>query len=82
MPRYFFDLEDSHGIAIDEEGLILRDLDDARSEAARALSNMLQNAVLSVSGNSIDKMKIAIRNDDRLVMIVRFAFEIGSKEQN
>ena len=41
MPRYYFDLKDSRGIFVDEEGLDLRGLEAAQKEAAQSLGGMI-----------------------------------------
>ncbi|MGY4480074.1 DUF6894 family protein [Bradyrhizobium sp. USDA 3364] len=79
MPRYYFDLKDSTGTAVDEEGLDLRDLEAAQSEAALSLGGMARDAVSTVHGNGSDQMEIAVRDDDGPVMVVRFSFEISRK---
>ncbi|MCC8952909.1 hypothetical protein H8B02_05355 [Bradyrhizobium sp. Pear77] len=80
MPRYYFDLKDSKGIALDEEGLDLRDLVAAQNEAALSLGAMARDAVATASG--ADQMEIAVRDDDGPVMTVRFAFEIRRARQS
>ena len=82
MPRYYFDLKDSYGTAVDEEGLDLRDLEAARSEAALSLGAMARDAVSTINGNGSDQMEIEVRDDDGPVMVVRFFFEISSKKKS
>jgi hypothetical protein len=82
MPRYYFDLKDSTGTAVDEEGLDLRDLEAARSEAALSLGAMARDAVSTINGNGSDQMEIEVRDDDGPVMVVRFFFEISSKKKS
>ena len=82
MPRYYFDLKDSTGTAVDEEGLDLRDLEAARSEAALSLGAMARDAVSTINGNGSDQMEIAVRDDDGPVMVVRFSFEISLKKKS
>ena len=79
MPRYYFDLTDSHGIAVDEEGMELRDLGAVQDEAARALGDMTRDAVRLHNGSSAEHMLIEVRDDAGPVMHVRFSFEIGRK---
>ena len=79
MPRYYFDLSDSTGTAIDEEGLELRDLEAVQDEAARALGDMTRDAARSRRGGAPGRMSIEVRDDTGPVMQVRFSFEIERK---
>ena len=79
MPRYYFDLTDSRGIALDEEGMELRDLAAVQDEAARALGDMMRDAARLQKGGSAEHMLIEVRDDAGLVMHVHFSFEIGRK---
>lgn len=63
-------------MAVDEEGLELRDLDVAQREAAQSLGAMVRDAALA---NQAEQMEIVIRDDDGAVMKVRFSFEISRK---
>ncbi|QOZ37874.1 hypothetical protein [Bradyrhizobium sp. CCBAU 53421] len=81
MPRYYFDLKDDNGVILDEEGLHLRDLEEAQNEAARSLGGMARDALANARG-AADHMEIAVRDDDGDVMVVRFSFEISRKRQN
>jgi hypothetical protein len=82
MPRYYFDLKDSRGIFVDEEGLDLRDLEAAQKEAAQSLGGMARDAVATVNGSGAEQLEIAVRDDDGPVMVVRFSFEINRKRQS
>ena len=82
MPRYYFDLKDRNGTAVDEEGLDLRDLEAAQSEAALSLGGMARDAVVSANQNGIEHMEIAVRDEDGPVMVVRFFFEICSEKKS
>lgn len=75
MPRYYFDLTDSDGTAIDDEGLVLLDLEAAQVEAARALGDMTRDAARNHSGCDVQSMSIEVRADTGLVMQVRFSFQ-------
>ncbi|SDF31822.1 hypothetical protein SAMN05216337_105125 [Bradyrhizobium brasilense] len=80
VPRYYFDLKDSKGTAIDEDGTVLRDLDAAQNEAARTLGGMAGDSVATVSGSGAEQMEIVVRDNDGAVMTVRFCFEISRKK--
>ena len=45
MPRYYFDLRDGDDLAVDEEGVELRDMELVQEEAARSLADMARDAV-------------------------------------
>jgi hypothetical protein len=82
MPRYYFDLIDRTGIALDEEGSDLRDLDAAQNEAARALGRMALDAAPTPAGGEPQGMEIVVRDDVGSVMVVRFSFEIDRKRRS
>lgn len=79
MPRYYFDLRDSDGVFLDEEGLMLRDLSAAQAEAARALGDMVRDAARNFNGSQMQQMAIEVRDHAGPVMHVRFSFEIDRK---
>ena len=79
MPRYYFDLSDSAGLIVDDEGLELRDLDAVQAEAARALGGMVWDAGRIFKGSKAHQMVIDVRNDAGPVMRVRLALEIMRK---
>jgi hypothetical protein len=82
MPRYYFDLKDSLGVVIDEEGSDLRDLEAAQNEAARALGGMAHDALATSNAGGVEHMEIAVRDDSGPVMAVRFDFEISRMRQS
>jgi len=45
MPRYFFDVRDEDSLSRDETGLELESFDSARTEALRALSELVREAL-------------------------------------
>ncbi|RXG97795.1 MULTISPECIES: DUF6894 family protein [Bradyrhizobium] len=79
MPRYYFDLRDEKGLALDEEGLELANTRAVQAEAARSLADMARDAVLSapLTGNR-QTMAIDVRDSDGPVMQVTFSFAIES----
>lgn len=79
MPRYYFDLTDGVGTALDEEGLELPDLAAAQDEAAKALADMTRDAVRAHAGGAAQRMLIEVRDEDGPVMHVRFSFEVERK---
>ena len=79
MPRYCFDLSDSVGLIVDDEGLELRDLDAVQAEAARALGGVVWDAGRTFKGSKAREMLIDVRNEAGPVMRVRLEFEILRK---
>lgn len=47
MPRYYFDLRDETGVALDEEGLELASSRAVQAEAAKSVADMARDAILS-----------------------------------
>jgi hypothetical protein len=78
MPRYYFDLRDGDELAVDEEGVELRDIDLVQEEAARSLSDMARDAVRRTTQNRQlnHRMAIEVRDDHGPVMQVRFTFAV------
>lgn len=77
MPRYYFDLRDEKGIAVDEEGLELSGPRAVQAEAAKSVADMARDAVLSapLTGGR-QEMAIGVRDAGGPVMQVTFCFEI------
>ena len=76
MARYYFDLLDDDGLAVDEEGLELSGLRAVQAEAAKALADMARDALHSSEGITKQHMAIEIRDETGPVMQVRFNFEV------
>ncbi len=45
MPRYFFDIHDGEKLECDRSGLVLHDLREARTEAVRALPEIVRDVL-------------------------------------
>ncbi|WP_448030675.1 DUF6894 family protein [Bradyrhizobium liaoningense] len=77
MARYYFDLRDDTGIALDEEGLELSGPRAVQAEAAKSLADMARDAVLAapLTGGR-QEMAIDVRDAGGPVMQVTFCFEI------
>jgi hypothetical protein len=45
MPRYYFDVREAGNLAVDEEGIELRDIEAAHEAAARCLVDMARDAL-------------------------------------
>lgn len=81
MPRYYFDLRDENGTALDEEGLELSSPRAVQAEAAKSLADMARDAILSapLTGRR-QTMAIAVRDGNGPVMQVTLSFAIESCE--
>ena len=79
MPHYYLDLRDEDNLAVDEEGLELRDVAAAQEEATQSLAEMAGDAVRgpSCDGNRNHRMAIEVRDETRPVLQVNFTFAIN-----
>ncbi|MDA9499893.1 DUF6894 family protein [Bradyrhizobium sp. CCBAU 11357] len=77
MTRYYFDLRDDKGIALDEEGLELSGPRAVQAEAAKSVADFARDAMLS-AGLTGDRQEMAIevRDASGPIMQVRFNFQI------
>ncbi len=73
MGRYYFDLRDSEGLAVDEEGLELQDLQEAGEEAALSLADAARDGLRRPDG-SLNQLSIEVRTDAGPFMRVSFSF--------
>jgi len=73
MGRYYFDLIDSDGLAVDEEGLELQDLQEAGEEAALSLADAARDG-LRRSDGSLNRLSVEVRTDAGPFMRVSFSF--------
>lgn len=73
MGRYYFDLKDSEGLAVDEEGLELQDIQAAGEEAARSLADAARDG-LRRSDGSLNQLSVEVRTDAGPFMRVSFSF--------
>jgi hypothetical protein len=76
MTRYYFDLEEDGGTAIDEEGLELSTMQRVQEEAARSLADMARDTVAKLDGGTPYEMTVAVRDDVGPVLRVSGKFEI------
>lgn len=76
MPQYYFDLRDSNGTVVDEEGVELRDVEVAQQEAVRALADMVKESLNSNTGHSVQHMAVEVRDDSGRVLQVKFSVQI------
>ncbi|MCA1511606.1 MULTISPECIES: DUF6894 family protein [unclassified Bradyrhizobium] len=77
MPRYYFDLRDDKGIALDEEGLELSSPRAVQAEAAKSVADLARDALLSapLTGDR-QELAIDVRDASGPVMQVKFCFQI------
>ncbi|MCA1361259.1 MULTISPECIES: hypothetical protein [Bradyrhizobium] len=77
MTRYYFDLRDDKGIALDEEGLELSSARAVQAEAAKSVADLARDAMLGAppTGDR-QEMAIEVRDASGPVMQVKFNFQI------
>ena len=82
MPHYYLDLRDDDDLAVDEEGLELRDVAAVQEEAAQSLADMARDAVRgpSYDGTRNHQMAIEVRDETGPVLQVKFTFEINRQK--
>ena len=79
MVRYYFDLKDSGGLlAVDDEGLELKDIQAAQEEAALSLADAARDC-LRTSDDALTQMMIEVRTDAGPLMHVHFSFNIDRR---
>ena len=77
MARYYFDLCDQHGAALDEEGLELSNVRAVQAEAAKSVGDMAREAIASAPATGRpQRMAIEVRDAGGPVMQVTFSFAI------
>jgi hypothetical protein len=78
MPRYYFDLWEDGDVAVDDEGMELRDIKAAREEAARSLGDMARDAFSRSSRNTFTHdMAIEVRDAAGPVLQVKLSLAIS-----
>jgi hypothetical protein len=82
MPHYYLDLRDEDDLAVDEEGLELRDVAAVQEEATQSLAEMAGDAVRgpSYDGNRNHQMAIEVRDETGPVLQVKFTFQINRQK--
>jgi hypothetical protein len=76
VPRYYFDLQDDGGIAIDEEGLELPTMQRVQEEAARSLAGMARDTLATFDNGSAREMAVAVRDEIGPVLLIRCTYQI------
>lgn len=72
MKRYYFDLRDSEGLSVDEEGLELQDVQAVQEEAALSLADAARDG-LRRTGGGLVQMIVEVRTDGGPFMRVGFS---------
>ena len=80
MALYYFDFRDGEGLALDEEGLELGNLEAVQEEAARALADFVYGEKALARLAKPKQMAIEVRDEYGSVMKVNFSFEIARKQ--
>ena len=73
MKRYFFDIRDGDNLAVDEEGMELRDVEAAQEEAARSLADMTRDRIRSKPRWHV---AIEVRDDNGPVVEASFQWRL------
>jgi hypothetical protein len=79
MKRYYFDIRDGDGLAPDEEGLELPDIEAVQQEAALSPADLARDAV-RISRRNVNLMEIEVRDDNGPVLQAKFVFAIDRKK--
>lgn len=75
MPRFFFDLKfDGERPTYDEEGLVLRNADDALVEATRALTDLSKEMV--DGGKITNRLAVIVRDEVGPILQASLLFEL------
>ena len=74
MGRYYFDVRDKYGRAVDEEGLEFSTLEQVEREAARAMADAAADSFQRPVKPS--ESSIEVRDESGLVMRLRFTVQI------
>jgi hypothetical protein len=82
MPRYYFDLLDDDGVAIDKKGLEFLGLRAVQAEAAKALAYMASDAAHGPDVSAGKRhMSLEVRDKGGPVMHVQFVFMVETLKQ-
>jgi hypothetical protein len=82
MPRYYFDMREDGELAVDDDGMELRDIVAVQEEAARSLADMARDAVRrnasrrNASSVGHD-MAIEVRDAAGPILQVKFTFTLN-----
>jgi hypothetical protein len=73
MPVFFFDTRDGDNLDVDEVGLDFPDLDAARFEASRALTELARDVI---PGTIRRELSIEVRDKQNLLLRTSIVFEV------
>lgn len=73
MTRYYFDLRDGGGVALDEEGMEMSDFGAVQEEAVHALADMVRD---SIRGDNFHQFAIDVRDANGPVLEVALAWHV------
>lgn len=77
MPQYFFDVQDTDGLFVDDVGMDLPDMETAMREARRALADMVRDALKEQHGQAV-LIRIRDGADGPVVLSVTMTTELPS----
>jgi hypothetical protein len=75
--RYYFDLQDAHGLFPDKEGTELATFAAAQEEAALSFAGMARDAAQKVHRDVPHAMAIEVRDENGPVLRIRFTVEVN-----
>lgn len=74
MPHYFFDVQDTDGLFVDDVGMDLPDMETAIREARRALADMVRDVLKDQHGQAV-RIRIRDGADGPVVLSVTLTTE-------
>jgi hypothetical protein len=80
MKRYYFDLRDQDGLAVDDEGLELHSMECVQKEASKSMTDAIRE--MSRWPLKTGETSIEVRDENGQVMFIRFAIEIEIGRKN
>jgi hypothetical protein len=80
MKRYYFDLRDEDGIAVDDEGIELPDMDAVQKEAAVTIAAVARDVSTRPIVDS--EAAVEVRDDTGAVMAIRLTIAIEIMRSN
>ena len=78
MGRYYFDLRDREGLAVDEEDVELQDIQAAGEEAALSLADAARDGPRGSDG-SLNQLSVEVRTNSGPITRVSFSFNLDRR---
>ena len=75
MARYYFDLVDSDGLVVDDEGREIEGLQNVQIEAARSLIDMARDSLMGTAPFAVEQLSIQVRDESGRVLNAHFSFD-------